>query len=78
MKDYDFEELTAEDKADALLTAKEILRSLHDEHAAFPYEIYWNGTAALSAAAAWIDDNLTLPSEEAENENAPYPFDRAQ
>lgn len=78
MKDYDFEELTAEDKADALLKAKEILRNLHDERAAFPYEIYWSGTAALSAAAAWIDDNLTLPNEEAENENAPYPFDRAQ
>lgn len=72
---YDFEELTAEDKIDTLLAAKEILRSLHDEHADFPYETYWNGTAALTAAAAWVDDTLILASKnESENEDTPYPF----
>jgi len=75
---YDFEELTAEDKMNTLLAAKEILRSLHDEHADFPYETYWNGTAALTAAAAWVDDTLILPNEgeDTENEDAPYPFER--
>lgn len=72
---YDFEELTAEDKMNTLLAAKEILRSLHDEHADFPYETYWNGTAALTAAAAWVDDTLILASEnKSENEDTPYPF----
>ncbi len=74
---YDFEELTAEDKMNTLLAAKEILRSLHDEHADFPYETYWNGTAALAAAAAWVDNTLILPNENGEdgnNEDAPYPF----
>ena len=74
---YDFEELTAEDMRETLLAAKEILRNLHDEHADFPKEIYMNGTSALATAAAWVDDTLILPFEDAtedENEDAPYPF----
>lgn len=53
----DPEKLDNFQREDLLLTTKELLRLLYDEYPdKFPYEVYWNGTTALTSAAAFVDD----------------------